>query len=72
MTTEIPEKEQYRIRRAAAHEIGHFDTRAWLAMARLFGLHYPWTEMERIDFLTTVKKRYYRGTEHSEDTEHCS
>jgi len=62
--SEASEKEDYRARqtdggqayRAARHEIGHFNTRAWLALSRLMGEHYPWNETDKIDLLMKVKK----------------
>ena len=64
----VPENSMYMIHQSAAHEIGHFNDRAWLALARLFGLHYPFTESERIDFLMEIKKGYIAGKT-NEDTE---
>ena len=66
----IPEKEIYRIRKVAAHEIGYFTTEAWLALVRLFGLHFPFSEIEKIDFLSEIKQAYIKGKQKDEDTEH--
>lgn len=57
----IPDKEIYRIRKMAMHEIGHFDNRAWLALARLLGLHFPFGDLDKIDFLVEVKKNFILG-----------
>lgn len=57
----IPDKEAYRIRDAAKHEIGQFDMRAWLALSRLLGLHYPFSEIDKVDLLAEVKTKFILG-----------
>ena len=49
------EKIKARAYDAARHEIGQFDDKAWLALCRLLGGHFPFTETEKIDLLIKVK-----------------
>lgn len=60
----MPEKEpinEFRIRAAARDEIRHFDNRAWLALSRLTGDHFPFTESDKIDLLAKIKRLHVAG-----------
>jgi hypothetical protein len=69
MIDKVPDKEAYKIRDAAKHEVGQFDMRAWMALSRLLGLHYPFSDIEKVDLLTEVKTKFVLGGSIGEDSE---
>jgi hypothetical protein len=69
MIDKVPDKEAYKTRDAARHEIGQFDMRAWLALSRFFGFHYPFSEIEKVDLLAEVKTKFILGGSIGEDSE---
>jgi len=59
------DKEKIKAYHSARHEIGQFDNRAWLALSRLLGDHFPFTETEKIDLLMKVKIANSEYDEHN-------